>query len=78
MMEHLFQDLYGVDARANWEADSATPNPTSGLKGGFTAEGNGGGLWEKVAEGECKGETEREWEGGRSSLGREWGRGIAL
>jgi len=38
----------------------------TGLKGGFAAGGNGGGLWEKVAKEEGKGETERGREGGRN------------
>ena len=32
------------------------------FKGGFAAGGNGGGLWDKVAKEEDKGETERERE----------------
>jgi len=66
MMENLFQDLYGVDAPAHWEAYSAPPSPitgNTGLKGGFVAGGNGGGLWENGAEGEGKGENKREREG---------------
>jgi len=41
-----------------------SPNPHNWFKGGFAAGGNGGGLWEKVAKEEAKGETEREREGG--------------
>ena len=70
MMENLFQDLYGVDAPAHWEACSAPQSPITGLKGGgFAAGGNGGGLWEKVAKEEGKGETEREREGGGNGEG---------
>ena len=69
MMENLFHDLYGVDAPAHWEAYSAPPSPITFLKGAFAAGGNGGGLWEKVAKEEGKGETEREWEGGEQGRG---------
>ena len=65
MMENLFQDLYGVDVPAHWEAYSAPRSPINGLKGrGLRGRREWRGLWEKVAKEEGKGETEREWEGG--------------
>jgi len=48
---------------------SPKPHPITGLKGGFAAGGNGGGLWEKVAKEEGKGETEREREGEGNGVG---------
>ena len=39
MMENLFQDLYGVDAPAHWEAYSAPQSPITGLKGASLQEG---------------------------------------
>jgi len=45
---------------------SPKPHPITGLKGGFAAGGNGGGLWEKVAKKEGKVETEREREGNQT------------
>ena len=69
-MGNLFQDLYGVDAPAHWEAYSAPQSGTfNWFKGGFAAGGNGGGLWQKVAKEEGKGETEREREGGGNGEG---------
>jgi len=41
----------------------------TGLNGGFAARGNGGGLWEKVAKEEGKGETERKREVGEMGKG---------
>ena len=71
MMEHLFRDLYGVDAPPHWEAYSAPPNPITGNTGLNGRVLRGGeewrGLWENVAEGEGNRETKREREGGEGN-----------
>ena len=48
MMENLFQDLYGVDALAHWEAYSAPQSPITGLKGASLQEGMEGDYGRKL------------------------------
>jgi len=64
MMENLFQDLY-----CPLGSLQRSPKPHNWFKGGFAVRRNGGGLWEKVAKEEGKGETERERQGGGNGKG---------
>ena len=75
LMCTLCEGLYGVDAPAHFSA--ALPKPHNWFQGGggFATEGGIKRIWEKVAEGEGREETERERETGQH--GRERRRGIA-
>ena len=71
MMEHLFQDLYGVDAPAHWEAYSAPPNPitgNTGLNGRVLRGGRNGGDYGRTLQ---KGKAREKLKGNGKGGGRE-------